>query len=59
MFILIEKIVFIAVLFLLLVALLAGFFAPYFEMTTFNKFSKTKATYFDAVFGQLRISPDK
>lgn len=28
---------------------------PYFEMRTFNKFSNQKATYFDAVFSNLRI----
>jgi hypothetical protein len=28
---------------------------PYFEMRAFNKFSEQKATYFDAVFSELRI----
>lgn len=32
---------------------------PYFEMRSFNKFSKTKATYLDAVFSELRIEPDR
>lgn len=32
--------------------------APYFEMKTFNKFSSTKATYFDALFSNLRVTPD-
>ena len=32
---------------------------PYFEMKTFNKFSETKATYFDAVFSKLRVMPVK
>lgn len=34
-------------------------FIPYQEMKTFNKFSKTKATFWDAVFSDLRIIPDK
>jgi hypothetical protein len=34
---------------------------PYFEMRTFNKFSKQKATYIDAVFANLRVesSPEE
>lgn len=32
---------------------------PYFEARAFNKFSATKATYWDAVFADLRILPDK
>jgi hypothetical protein len=34
------------------------FVLPYFEARTFNKFSKTKATYFDAVVSDLRVIPD-
>lgn len=35
------------------------FVPPYFEMRAFNKFSRTKATYVDALFAQLRVMPDK
>ena len=31
---------------------------PYFEARSFNKFSKTKATYWDAVITTLRVIPD-
>lgn len=36
---------------------MVGYFIaqPYFEMKTFNKFSETKANYFDAVFARLRV----
>ena len=30
---------------------------PYFEARSFNKFSKVKATYFDALISDLRITP--
>jgi hypothetical protein len=41
------------IIFMILFALIQ----PYFEMRTFNKFNKSgeKATYFDAVFAQLRV----
>lgn len=40
----------------LLVAIFAGaLIEPYYEAKTFNKFSNQKATYWDAVFGDLRI----
>lgn len=32
---------------------------PYFEARTFNKFSAKKATYWDAVFADLRIIAEK
>jgi hypothetical protein len=35
------------------------FVAPYYEMRSFNHFSKTTATYLDAVFTELRVIPDK
>lgn len=35
------------------------FVQPYFEAKTFNKFSKTKATYWDALVSDLRVVPDK
>ena len=31
---------------------------PYFEARSFNKFSKTKATYWDAMITSLRVIPD-
>ena len=41
----------------IVLVLLAG---PYFEMQTFNKFTKgKKATYLDAMFSELRVTPDK
>lgn len=33
-------------------------FQPYFEARAFNKFSKTKATYWDALVTELRVIPD-
>lgn len=35
-----------------------AFTQPYYEARTFNKFSKTKATYFDALVSDLRVIPD-
>jgi hypothetical protein len=35
-----------------------AFFQPYFEKEAFNKFSNTKATYWDALVSDLRILPD-
>ena len=32
---------------------------PYFEMKAFNKFSDQKATYWDAMFTELRVIPQK
>jgi hypothetical protein len=29
--------------------------APYFEMETFNRCTGSHATYFDALFGELRV----
>lgn len=44
---------------LIILGLLAAMFiSPYFEMQAFNKFSKTKATYWDALWTELRIIPD-
>lgn len=48
---------------LLLFALIVGVFTalflqPYFEARTFNKFTTgPKATYWDAVWGSLRVTP--
>ena len=41
------------------VMLVAGltFTCAYFEMRAFNKFSKVKATVWDAVFTELRVIP--
>ena len=48
---------------LIVLAIIGIFFSmicqPYFEMRTFNKFSNTKATYWDAVFSQLRIEANR
>jgi len=49
------------ILIVLIIIVIFGIAAiqPYFEMRTFNKFTKgEKATYWDAVFAQLRISTD-
>jgi len=35
--------------------LLIIFIQPYFEMRAFNRFSEQKATYWDALFVELRI----
>lgn len=43
----------------LLAVLFLGLLQPYFEMRAFNKFSQTKATYWDALMSDLRIIPDK
>ena len=32
---------------------------PYFEMRAFNKFSEKKATYWDAMFSELRIEANR
>ena len=40
------------------ICLVCAAFQPYFEARTFNKFSKTKATYFDALVSELRVMPD-
>ena len=34
-----------------------GLLQPYFEMKTFNKFSNVEASYWDAVFSNLRVTP--
>jgi hypothetical protein len=39
--------------------ILALILQPHFEARTFNKFSKTKATYFDALVSELRVMPDR
>ena len=46
----------IALVFLIfLVGLMYPIIQPYFEMKAFNKFSIKKATYWDALFSELRI----
>jgi len=43
-----------------IIAMVAGIFIqPYFEMKAFNKFSDKKASYFDAMFSQLRIEANR
>ncbi len=45
---------------ILAAVLVLTFFAqPYFEMQSFNKFSGKKATYWDAMFADLRIFPQE
>lgn len=46
---------------LLVAVILLAFGAtqPYMEMRSFNKFSKTKATYLDALFTRLVVVADK
>lgn len=46
---------FISVAFALFMAMI--FIQPYFEMRTFNRFSKVKASYVDALYSELRIYP--
>lgn len=54
-----EKLVIGIITFVVLAFLSAlVFLPPYFEMKAFNKFSKTKATYIDALFTNLRVIPD-
>lgn len=48
-----ERMVIVGITLLIFVFLLQ----PYFEMKAFNKFSETKANYFDAVFSELRVIP--
>jgi len=53
------KTMFTIIIIALLVMISALFVSSYFEMQTFNKFSKTKASMRDAIFGELRIFADK
>jgi len=39
--------------------LLIAFIQPHFEKRAFNKFSKQKATYWDALFSELRIEANR
>ena len=41
---------------LILGALMVGVSQPYFEAKAFNKFSDTKATYWDAMWTKLRVT---
>ena len=43
---------------LLVIIITIAILQPYFESRAFNKFSRTKATYWDAVWSDLRIFPD-
>ena len=49
-------------IFATIIFILAGFafwvVPSYFEARTFNKFSKTKATVWDAMWADLRVVPD-
>jgi hypothetical protein len=52
--------VIVVVTFSFVVVVIAAFLlSPYFEAKAFNKFSKTKATYWDALWTELRVMPDK
>lgn len=53
---LLEILIVIAVTLIVSGVILIG---PYYEAKTFNKFSKTKATYWDALVSDLRVVPDK
>jgi hypothetical protein len=46
------------VVLILLFAICYSLGSTYIEMKTFNKFSKTKATYVEALFTNLRVIPD-
>ena len=50
-----EKIISISSILMIIGFIIFLIIQPYFEMQTFNKFSETKATYFDAVFSKLRV----
>ena len=49
---------FIAIVIILCIAISVGIavMQPYFEARAFNKFSETKATYWDAVWTRLRVT---
>ncbi len=55
-FTLIEVVTIIAIIGILITV---GAVKPYFEMKAFNKFSDQKATFWDAVFSELRIDATK
>ena len=45
---------------IIVILLLTGVFTqPHFEKKAFNKLSKTKATYWDAFWSQLRIEANR
>jgi len=48
-----------AIALLLLIIATLGLLQPYFEARTFNKFSETQASYFDALVSELRVLPDE
>ncbi len=54
-----EKIISISSILMIIGFIVFLIIQPYFEMQTFNKFSGTKVTYFDAVFSKLRVMPVK
>jgi hypothetical protein len=53
----VEKIMLAGFIGFVIIALIYCCLQPYFEAKTFNKFSDTKATYWDAVFAELRVMP--
>jgi len=45
---------------IIIIIIVITFVQPYFEMQSFNKFTKgPKATYWDAVFSELRIEANR
>ena len=54
-----QEICIVGIVLLILVGVVASMtLSPYFEMRAFNKFSETKASYWDALFSDLRIIPN-
>ena len=51
----IEKLIVFAIIMLLAICVAS----PYFEARSFNRFSKENATYWDAVFLNLRVQANK
>ena len=54
-----EKWLIAAAVVVIVVAISVALIQPYFEMQTFNKFTKgPKATYWDATFANLRVTAE-
>jgi len=54
-----DKVILLLIVGLITVLFLIAFMQPHFEMKAFNKFSKQKATYWDAAFSELRIEANR
>lgn len=48
----------VSIMIAIVVIVIVILFQPYAEMKAFNKFSMTKATYWDALWSDLRIIPN-